>query len=666
MTRPFKKVLLRFLLLIITIGCAVAAQAQQTDDTLVVALQEAREAGISETTLSQLLALGYEKQFEPSGMAKLLPILAQCQRENLPLEPFLSKIEEGISKRIPASQIAQVLKTRLEDYRFTRSLIEETLGIRGKVEPVSSESHIRLTETLYCGLSRENLGHLLSAFPTTPLPVVSRGAEVLASLKQVHFDSELAEQIVDTGMKQGYFTAEQREFSQIVAVAKRKGLQDDQIASAAMAVMDSGGSRDDFSSQLGITDQDRSSHGPQLPESNPTSRNRQEKVGAGRDSVTIHGVGPGSKAPNTIASSEVGDTSDSVKGSEAVDTSGTGKASNSVSGLDVSKGSKIIKGSEVVDTSDTGKTTNSASGSAVSKSSKSIKGSDAGDTSGSGKTSNSGSGSTVSKDSKSAKGSDSVITSDRGEASNSASGSDLTKGSKSVKGSDFVPTSATGQGSGATESAGSGRDSGGSHYPAYSGKGQQKRQNVTFAAAGTIAGIDPEATTLTLDIDKAYHVPEGYSGTFAISKTVKVKTESSNVGVFDLGLGDIMVGEDYARVLGRKLADGTYLITHIVLHLDGQEGSGTLFAAAGTVAGMDPDALTLSLDVDEAYGVPKDNGSMFTVSENVEVRTKGSKVGVFDLGLGDIVVGEDYTRVFGRKLADGTHLITHVVLCLED
>ena len=281
MTRPFEKALLHFLLLILTIGCPVVAQAQQTDDTLVAALQEARETGISETTLSQLLALGYEKQFEPSGMAELLPILAQCQRENLPLEPFLSKIEEGISKRIPASRIAQVLRTRLEDYRFTRSLIDETLGIRDKVEPVSSESHIRLTETLYCGLSRENLSRLLSTFPTTPLPVVSRGAEVLASLKQVHFDSELAEQIVDTGMKQGYFTAEQREFSQIVAVAKRKGLQDDQIASAAMAVMGSGGSRDDFSSHLGITDQDRSRHGPQLPKSNPTSRSREEKVGAG-------------------------------------------------------------------------------------------------------------------------------------------------------------------------------------------------------------------------------------------------------------------------------------------------------------------------------------------------------------------------------------------------
>ena len=403
MTRPFEKALLQFLLLILTIGCPVVAQAQQTDDTLVAALREARETGISETTLSQLLALGYEKQFEPSGMAKLLPILAQCQRENLPLGPFLSKIEEGISKRIPPSRIAQVLRTRLEDYRFTRSLIEETLGTRGKDEPASSESHIRFTETLYCGLSRENLSRLLSTFPTAPLPVVSRGAEVLASLKQVHFDSELAEQIVDTGMKRGFFTAEQREFSQIVAVAKRKGLQDDQIASAAMAIMARGGSRDDFSSQLGITDQDRSGHGPQLPKSNPTSRSRQEKVGAGTDSANIHGVPLGSKAPNTVAGSEAVDTSDTAKGSEAADTSGTGKASNSASGTDVTKGSKSIKGSDIVDTSYTGKASNSTAGSVMTKGTRNLKGSDAVDTAGADKASNSLPGTDVSKGSKSVK-----------------------------------------------------------------------------------------------------------------------------------------------------------------------------------------------------------------------------------------------------------------------
>ena len=133
--------------------------------------------------------------------------------------------------------------------------------------------------------------------------------------------------------------------------------------------------------------------------------------------------------------------------------------------------------------------------------------------------------------------------------------------------------------------------------------------------------------TLTLDINKAYHVPKDYSGAFAISETVKVKTESSKVGVFDLGLGDIMVGEDYARILGRKLTNGTYLITHIVLYLDGREGSGKLFAAAGTVAEMDPEALTLTLDIDKAYGVPNDNSSVFAVSENVEVRTKSSNSG---------------------------------------
>lgn len=79
MTRPFKKALLRLLLILLTLVGAVAVSAQQSDDRLENSLQQARDAGISEATLKRLLALAYEKQVEPAGMANLLPVLAQCQ-----------------------------------------------------------------------------------------------------------------------------------------------------------------------------------------------------------------------------------------------------------------------------------------------------------------------------------------------------------------------------------------------------------------------------------------------------------------------------------------------------------------------------------------------------------------------------------------------------------
>lgn len=653
MTRPFEKALLPSLLLIITIGWASAAQAQQTGDTLVSALREARETGISETTLKPLLALGYEKQFEVSGMADLLPILAQCQRENLPLEPFLSKIAEGISKRIPASQIEQVLRKRLEDYRFTRSLITETAGLANKVEPVSPESHIRFTETLYCGLSRENLSHLLSTFSDTPLPVVSRGAEVLASLKQVHFDPVLAEQIVNTGMKQGYFTAEQREFTRIVAAAKRKGLQDNQIATAAMTVMGKGGSRHDFSLHLGITHQDLSRHGPQQGKDNPASGGQEASDGTGEpgrgtaaDLMNVHGVvGPGSTPADPVTNSDSGETSDHAKTSADV------------------PGPSVPNSAEVVDILDAGKGSNAVPDSGVSIRPEDVRGSDP------------------------FHGSGGAGSSSTGKGSNPVSSSGMSEGSTPPKSSDYAPTADTGQGSGTVESSGAGRDSTDVEFPRSPEKEQQKKERVIFAAAGMVIEMDPETLTLTLDLDKTCEVSAGCSNSFAISENVTVKAESSEVGLFDLGLDDIAVEGDYLRVLGKKQAHGTCLITHIVLCVDGAEGSGgggaepldemepekkrrVTFAAAGIVAAINPDGLALTLEIDEVNrSLEKQIGSgpfEFMISDDVKIKTESTEPQRFDLTLEDIVAGEQYVRVLGEKQTDGVYLINHIVVYEEE
>ncbi len=269
MIRPFKKILFCLLLFLAFIAPAMAVPAQENGGNLGAALKEAREAGVPETTLNRVLALGYEKQVEPSAMGNLLLILAQSQREKLPLQPFLSKIEEGMSKKVATARIEQVLKNKLEDYRFTRSLIDRFMKGQGKVEPVTPEYHVRLTETLYCGVSRSDLEGLLSEFPQSSLPIVTRGAEMLASLKQIQFDPKLSEQIVDTAVKEGFSTAEQRNFLRIIALAKQKGLKDDQIAAVTLKIIADRGSQSEFSSQLGISAQDLERQGPQLPGASP-------------------------------------------------------------------------------------------------------------------------------------------------------------------------------------------------------------------------------------------------------------------------------------------------------------------------------------------------------------------------------------------------------------
>jgi hypothetical protein len=264
MIKQSRKPLTCFLLLFALTGFVADLGAQQHNDSLSGALQRAREAGIPEPTINRLLALGYEKQLEPSVMGNLLSVLIQCRQEELPVQPFLSKIEEGISKRVPEPQIRNVLLRKQDDYRFTRSLISDFIKRQGRNDILSPEFHIRLTETLYCGLSRQDLEHLLDRAPSASFSSVTRGAEILASLRQMQFDPHYSQQIVDTGVTQGFFTAAQKDFSRIIAVAKERGLPDEQIARIAISAIGSRSSQSDFCAKLGISAQDIGHQGPQV------------------------------------------------------------------------------------------------------------------------------------------------------------------------------------------------------------------------------------------------------------------------------------------------------------------------------------------------------------------------------------------------------------------
>jgi hypothetical protein len=90
-----------------------------------------------------------------------------------------------------------------------------------------------------------------------------------------------------------------------------------------------------------------------------------------------------------------------------------------------------------------------------------------------------------------------------------------------------------------------------------------------FSARGEVTVIDPSALTMTVNLIQANRLLRDQVGLpveFQVSKQVKVKTEGTEPGVFDLGLDDVQVG-DNVRVLGKY--DGTvYLVTHMVVFLD--------------------------------------------------------------------------------------------------
>ena len=98
----------------------------------------------------------------------------------------------------------------------------------------------------------------------------------------------------------------------------------------------------------------------------------------------------------------------------------------------------------------------------------------------------------------------------------------------------------------------------------------QKKKSVLFSAQGEVVEVSPGA--LTLNLEKANRVLKqdfelGVDADFLVADNVRVKTEGTDQGVFDLEFDDIEP-TNIVRVLGKKTDDNKYTIFQIVLMID--------------------------------------------------------------------------------------------------
>ena len=177
----FRKLFLCLLALVVApvVPVGVSAQNDQAGVTHAVtrAVEEARKAGVPDETISRLLSLGYDNGVEAASMANLVSIVGEVKKEGLPLEPFVSKIEEGMAKRVPAASIEQVLNQKKQDYLFTRSVMADYLKKHGLQQQVTPEDLAGITENLYSGLSRQDLVRTMEQAPAVSLSTLKRAIQ---------------------------------------------------------------------------------------------------------------------------------------------------------------------------------------------------------------------------------------------------------------------------------------------------------------------------------------------------------------------------------------------------------------------------------------------------------------------------------------------------------
>ena len=125
------------------------------------AFAAARQAGVEERDALSLVQTGVEGEFDAAQTLRMLSIAAQLALEKLPVEGFLSKVEEGVSKRVPADRVVKVAERRALMLNQAR-LIVNSLVLQGFEIDDRDELLLDLAAALEAGRSPEELRTILA------------------------------------------------------------------------------------------------------------------------------------------------------------------------------------------------------------------------------------------------------------------------------------------------------------------------------------------------------------------------------------------------------------------------------------------------------------------------------------------------------------------------
>jgi hypothetical protein len=261
------------------------------DETdVMTAVEQAKDAGVPESLLNRMLAFGYKYKLEEREMAHFVRMTEDAKKEDLPIAPLVSKIEEGLAKRVQPRVIQRVLKKELSQYRFARKVASETISRWGMPkESLRSGELVRLSKTLSMGISKQEMKGFLARAPKAPLSEIVDAAELMAALKQSRMQSQIVEEIVFDGLREGFFSKTAWDLPLMVDSAKSHKVSDAKIKIAVMEVVK--GKKSVMEAHVGLgLDPNDLTRGPQI--SGPDGAS----AGQGQGGGTGHGGsgGPGS------------------------------------------------------------------------------------------------------------------------------------------------------------------------------------------------------------------------------------------------------------------------------------------------------------------------------------------------------------------------------------
>src|SRR5712691_6943820 len=123
---------------------------------------EVVRAGVAEGEVAGLIQRGVGRGVQPAELARLLDVVAQAKRQDLPVGPVLDKVKEGLAKRIPPARIAGVASRLSGELATSRELVRraEREGIRVEAAGERERAMEAVTDALGKGVSVKEMEDL--------------------------------------------------------------------------------------------------------------------------------------------------------------------------------------------------------------------------------------------------------------------------------------------------------------------------------------------------------------------------------------------------------------------------------------------------------------------------------------------------------------------------
>jgi hypothetical protein len=220
------------------------------------AVEAARTHGVPEEAVSRVLSLGAQYHLNPDHLVAIVEILTAAHQDELPVSPFVEKLEEGLAKNVPPVNIEAVLLTKADNFRFIKRLAQKKSEVTGDFSELIPADLTRLAGTLEMGLSREDLAQFMESAPDAPWSMLVIAVENTALLAQIGFARNLTEKIMGAGLKGRGLTSSWSYLSRAVVAARDRGSTDEAIAGAALQALEKKETIRGMMELLGFTDRD--------------------------------------------------------------------------------------------------------------------------------------------------------------------------------------------------------------------------------------------------------------------------------------------------------------------------------------------------------------------------------------------------------------------------